>query len=76
MAYMLACRDLGKDCDFVISEDTKEAVIARITEHLKLEHGYTSYQMEFPENIDWIKCAIKKGPLPETEVDVNLPDEG
>jgi predicted small metal-binding protein len=60
MAYTLACRDLGKDCGFVARGDSEDAVIAEAKKHLKMEHGYTGYQMEFPENIAWIKKAIKK----------------
>ena len=60
MAYTVACRDLGKDCDFVARGDSEKAVFDEVAKHLKLEHGYTGYQMEFPENIEWIKKAIKK----------------
>ena len=60
MAYTLACRDLGKDCDFVARGESEKGVIDEATKHLKLEHGYTTYQLDFPENIEWVKKAIKK----------------
>ena len=35
MAYTLACRDAGVDCDFVARGETEEEVLAEGTKHIK-----------------------------------------
>ena len=60
MAYTLACRDAGVDCDFVARGETEEEVLARGTKHVKEVHGYTDEQVNDPKFIEETKKIIKK----------------
>ncbi len=39
MAYVVACKDTGTDCDAVLRGDTMEELQGRIAEHDKSVHG-------------------------------------
>ena len=49
MAYTLACRDFGVDCDFVARGETEEEVLAEGAKHVKEVHGYTDEQINDPK---------------------------
>lgn len=54
----LACRDVGIDCDFVITGETEEEVMQKGGEHGKKAHGYTDADFT-PEMMAKVKAAIK-----------------
>jgi len=60
MAYTLACRDSGVDCDFVARGETEKEVLAEGIEHVKKVHGYTDEQLKDPEFLKETKKIIKK----------------
>ena len=60
MAYTLACRDAGVDCDFVARGETEEAVLAEGVKHVKEVHGYTDEQVKDPKFLEESKKIIKK----------------
>ncbi len=39
MAYVVACKDTGADCDAILRADTREALQEKIAEHGKSAHG-------------------------------------
>ena len=39
MAYVVACKDTGADCDAVLRGDTMEEIQGKIAEHGKTVHG-------------------------------------
>ncbi len=39
MAYVVACKDTGADCDAVLRGDTMEELQGKIAEHGKSVHG-------------------------------------
>ena len=39
MAFVVACKDMGSDCDAVLRADTMEELQAKIAEHGKNAHG-------------------------------------
>ena len=39
MAYVVACKDIGVDCDTVLRGDTMEELQGKIAEHGKSAHG-------------------------------------
>ena len=49
MAKVLACRDVGVDCDFVACADTEEKVLLQATEHARRDHGVTEFTPEMEE---------------------------
>ncbi|MFH1646216.1 MAG: DUF1059 domain-containing protein [Chloroflexota bacterium] len=60
MAYTLACRDAGVDCDFVARGETEEEVLAEGIKHVKKVHGYTDEQLSDPKFLEETKKIIKK----------------
>ena len=60
MAYTLACRDAGVDCDFVARGETEEQVLAEGVKHVKEVHGYTDEQVNDPKFLEESKKIIKK----------------
>ncbi len=60
MAYTLACRDAGVNCDFVARGETKEEVLAEGFKHVKEEHGYTDEQLNDPKFLEEAKQLIKE----------------
>ena len=38
---VVACRDMGADCDFVIRGETEEDILRKAAEHGRKEHGIT-----------------------------------
>ncbi len=59
MAYTIACRDFGVDCDFVAKGETVEEVLKIGAEHVIKDHGYTEEQVKDPEFIEEAKKFIK-----------------
>jgi len=55
----LACRDLGKNCDFVTCNKNEEGLMKDVTEHAKKVHGLEIT----PELKAEVKAAIKSCPL-------------
>ena len=59
MAYTLACKDFGVDCDFVAQGETEEEVLKKGAEHVIKDHGYTEEQVSDPKFIEEAKKFIK-----------------
>ncbi|MFC1972660.1 DUF1059 domain-containing protein [Chloroflexota bacterium] len=60
MAYTLACRDAGVDCDNVARGETEEEVWAEGVKHVKAAHGFTDEQVNDPKFLEETKKLIKK----------------
>jgi len=60
MAYTLACRDVGVDCDNVARGETEEEVLAEGVKHVKEAHGFTDEQANDPKFLEESKKIIKK----------------
>lgn len=60
MAYTLACRDFGVDCDFVAKGETEEEALQAGAKHVKEAHGYTDEQINDPKFMEEAKNQIKK----------------
>lgn len=39
MAKILKCKDVGVDCDFVVSGKTEEEVLKKASEHARKDHN-------------------------------------
>ena len=51
MAKVLACRDVGVDCDFVACGDTEEDVMKLTAEHGRNVHGMEKLTPEIEEKV-------------------------
>lgn len=60
MAYTLACRDIGVDCEYVAKGDTMEAMMADGGKHAKEHHGYTDQQLQDPKLAELVKQHVKQ----------------
>ncbi|MFC1958303.1 DUF1059 domain-containing protein [Chloroflexota bacterium] len=60
MAYTLACRDAGVDCDFVARGKTEEELLTEGVKHVKEVHGYTDAQLNDPNFLEETKKLIRK----------------
>ena len=60
MAYTLACRDAGVDCDFVARGETEEQALTEGIKHVKEAHGYTDEQVKDPKFLEESRKLIKK----------------
>lgn len=49
MTKELHCRDLGFDCDAVVTGESDEAIVSQVVEHAKAVHGMTDAQLGDPE---------------------------
>jgi predicted small metal-binding protein len=59
MAYTLACRDTGVDCDYVAKGETEAEVLTEGVNHVKEVHGYTDDQLNDPKFLEEAKSVIK-----------------
>jgi predicted small metal-binding protein len=48
MTKELHCRDLGFDCDAVVTGESDDAIVAQVVEHAKAVHGMTDEQLGDP----------------------------
>lgn len=48
MKMRLSCRAMGLACPFVVVEDTEDAIVEKIAQHLKEEHA-----IQFTEELNW-----------------------
>lgn len=48
---VLACRDTGADCDFVIRGKTEEEILKKAAEHGRKEHGMTEITPELKKQL-------------------------
>ena len=60
MAYTLACRDAGVDCDHVARGETKEELMKNAAAHGKEVHGYTDEQLQDKEMMEKMNSLVKE----------------
>lgn len=48
MTKELHCRDLGFDCDAVVTGESEESIVEQVVEHAKAVHGMTDEQLGDP----------------------------
>ena len=59
MAYTLACKDFGTECDYVAKGETEEEVLKDGARHAIEVHGYTEDQVNDPKFIEDANKLIK-----------------
>jgi predicted small metal-binding protein len=48
MTKELHCRDVGPDCDAVVTAENEEEILAQVAEHSKSVHGMSEEQVKDP----------------------------
>lgn len=56
MSKVLACREVGMDCDFVARGNSEEEIMAKAAQHARQDHGFESIP---PEVAEKVKAAIR-----------------
>lgn len=58
MTKELHCRDVGPDCDAVVTAENDEDVLAQVAEHAKTVHGMTDEQLNDPAFVAHVREQI------------------
>jgi predicted small metal-binding protein len=66
MTKELHCRDLGFDCEGVVSAETEEDVLAQVAEHGRQVHGLSDQQLSDPAFLDLARGQIHDQPSQST----------
>ncbi|HYH12375.1 MAG TPA: DUF1059 domain-containing protein [Thermomicrobiales bacterium] len=48
MAKELHCRDVGPDCDAVVTAESEDEILAQVAEHAKTVHGMSDDEVSDP----------------------------
>ncbi len=56
----IACRDVGKDCDCIVSGENEEELFKNAAEHAVKDHGYRQEDIMTPEMQEKIKSHIRR----------------
>ena len=51
MTKEIRCRDVGVDCDWVVSGETEEEIMKKAAEHAKKDHGMDEIPQELVERV-------------------------
>jgi predicted small metal-binding protein len=60
MAYTLACKDFGVECDYIANGETEDEVLKDGAKHAIEAHGYTEEQIKDPKFIEDAKKLINQ----------------
>lgn len=58
MTRELHCRDVGFDCEAVVTADSDDEVLAQVVEHGRSVHGLTDEQLADPGLQDTVRGQI------------------
>lgn len=58
MTKELRCRDLGFDCDAVVTADSEDEILAQVADHGQKVHDLTADQLSDPGFIDIARSQI------------------
>ena len=64
MAKELRCRDLGFDCDAVVTGENEDEIVAQVVEHARAVHGMTDEQLADPALQQQVHDRIHEAPAP------------
>ena len=57
----LHCRDVGPDCDAVVTAESEDEIISQVAEHAKSVHGMTDEEISDPAFVEHVKAQIHGG---------------
>jgi len=58
MTKELHCRDVGPDCDAIVTADNEDEILSQVTEHAKTAHGMTDEQINDPTFVAHVREQI------------------
>lgn len=58
MTKELRCRDVGPDCDAVVTAENDDEVLAQVADHAQNVHGMTDEQLSDPAFVDHVRNQI------------------
>lgn len=58
MTKELRCRDLGFDCDAVVTADAEDEILAQVAEHGQIVHGLSAEELRDPGFLDAARGQI------------------
>ena len=58
MTKELHCRDLGFDCDAVVTADGEDEILAQVAEHGQIVHGLSADELSDPGFLDAARRQI------------------
>jgi predicted small metal-binding protein len=58
MTKELRCRDLGFDCDAVVTADAEDEILAQVAEHGQHVHGLSAEELSDPGFLDVARGQI------------------
>ena len=58
MTKELHCRDLGFDCDAVVTSDSEDEIVAQVAEHGRTVHGVPEEQLNDPAFVQSVRSQI------------------
>ena len=60
MAMVLACRDLGSDCDHLIEGDSLMTIVGEMQTHAVNIHSYPETVVYSDDTVDQMRGAVKQ----------------
>jgi predicted small metal-binding protein len=58
MTKELHCRDVGPDCDAVVTSESEDEIVTQVAEHAKSVHGMTDEQVRDPVFVAHVREQI------------------
>jgi predicted small metal-binding protein len=62
MTKEVFCRDIGPDCDAVVTASTEEEILAQVVDHARTVHGMTDEELTDPSFVDHARRQIHDAP--------------
>lgn len=62
MTKELRCRDVGFDCDAVVTAESEDDILAQVVDHAKAVHGLTDEQLADPGLQQQVRDQIHEQP--------------
>lgn len=59
MAKELHCRDVGFDCDAVVTATTEEEILRQVADHAREVHHLSDEQLADPQLLDEVRSQIR-----------------
>ena len=58
MSKEVHCRDIGPDCNAVVTADSENEILAQVAEHAKVVHGMTDEEVGDPAFVQHVRNQI------------------
>jgi predicted small metal-binding protein len=62
MTKKINCRDVGPDCDVVVTADSEDEIVAQVQQHAKDVHGMSQEQVSDVAFVEHVRHQIHELP--------------